>query len=151
MTVKEAVVARFMEILKEGAVYRGFETETFYCSMGPDEKIDHLIVPQLSLAFITVNKYHDIEPWEIIRDDGSQQEITLIDVSDYMDVVKLKENEQLIDSLKEEFDILLGKAVNSLAKAKETHLKVENMYIPNMNFTQVSALAEEIFDELIRK
>ena len=138
----------FMEILREGAVYRGFETEAFYCPVGPDEKIDHLIVPQLSLAFITVNRYHDIEPWEIIRDDDSRQEITLIDVSDYMNVMDLQADSELIESLKDEFDILLGKAIKSLANAKEAHLKVESMYIPNMNFTQVNALADNLFEEL---
>lgn len=138
----------FMEILREGAVYRGFETEVFYCPMGPDEKIDHIIIPQLSLAFITVNDYHDIEPWEIIRDDESHQEITLMDVSDYMDVMTLDANSGLMESLREEFDILLGKAINSLEKARETHMKVESLYIPNMNFTQVSALADKIYEEL---
>ncbi len=138
----------FMEILREGAVYRGFDTEVFYCPMAPDEKIEHLIIPELSLAFITVNAYHDIEPWEVIRDDDSHQEITLIDMSDYMDSVKLEESVELTESLKDEFDILLGKAIKALGLAKETHMKVEAMYVPNMNFTQVSALADEIFEEL---
>jgi len=138
----------FMEILREGAVYRGFDTEVFYCPMAPDEKIEHLIIPQLSLAFITVNDYHDMEPWEVIRDDDSHQEITLIDMSDYMDSVSLEEEAELLESLREEADILLGKAIRALGHAKDTHMKVEALYIPNMNFTQVSALAEELFEEL---
>ena len=149
VSVPEGYVNRsFMEILREGAVYRGFAAEAYYCPMGPDEKIDHLIVPELDLAFVTVNAYHDIEPWDIIRDDDSHQEITLIDISDYMDVMILESNKELIDSLEEEFDILLGKAIKALANAKEAHLHVESMYIPNMNFTQVSALANQIFEEL---
>lgn len=138
----------FMEIIREGAVYRGFDTEVFYCPMGPDEKIDHMIIPQLSIAFITVNDYHDMEPWEVIRDDDSRQELTLIDMSDYMDAVTLEANSELIETLKEEYDILLGKAIRALSCAKDTHMKVESMYVPNMNFTQVSALAEELFEEL---
>ena len=138
----------FMEILREGAVYRGFDVETYYCPVEPDEKIDHLIVPELGLAFVTVNDYHDIEPWEVIRDDDSHQEITLMDISDYMDTVILEKNQELIKSLRSEFDILLGKAVKMLEMARDTHLKVEEMYIPHMNFTEVSALADEIFDEL---
>lgn len=141
----------FMEILKEGAVYRGFETEVYYCPMGPDEKIEHIVIPQLDLAFITVNRYHDIEPWELIKDDDSIQEITLMDVKDYMDVLTLDTNAELIESLLEEFDILLGKAIKALSKAKYAHQLVEEMYIPNMNFTEVSALADRIFEELKEK
>lgn len=138
----------FMEILREGATYRGFDTESFYCPVEPDEKIDHLIVPDLSLAFITVNEYHDIEPWEVIRDDDSQQDITLMDISDYMDTVALETNAELIKTLRAEFDILLGKGINVLARARDTHMKVEALYVPAMNFTEVNSLAEEIFGEL---
>lgn len=159
----------FMEILKEGAIYRGFDIETFYCSMGPEEKIEHLIVPQLSLAFVTVNIYHDIEPWELFpeeNDDDSDErkgsaagsrsndskteskEITLIDINDYMCTHAIEENGPLIDALKEEYEILLGRTIKALGNARDAHMKVESLYIPNMNFTRISALAEEVYEEL---
>lgn len=142
----------FMEILKEGAVYRGFDTEVFYCPMGPDEKIDHIIIPQLGLAFVTVNEYHDIEPWELFEEDDThnfdEKEITLIDINDYMKQRILEENEVLMTALKEEFEILLGRTIKALGCAKDAHMKVEEMYIPNMNFTRISALAEQVYQEL---
>ena len=138
----------FMEILREGAVYRGFDVESFYCPMEPDEKTDHLLIPDLGLAFITVNDYHDLEPWEIIRDDESQQEITLMDMSDYMDPMVIAANEELIKNLRTEFDILLNKGISALGSARQTHGKIESLYIPNMNFTEVNALADEIFEQL---
>ena len=149
-----------MEILKEGAVYRGFDTEVFYCPMGPDEKIDHLIIPQLSLAFVTANEYHDIEPWELFDEedwsdlqadmhtDITEKEITLIDINDYMKLHVLEENELLTAALREEYDILLGRTIKALGQARDAHMKVENMYIPNMNFTGLSALAREFYEEL---
>lgn len=143
----------FMEILKEGAIYRGFDTEVFYCPMGPEEKIDHIIVPQLGLAFVTANEYHDIEPWELFEEDGTdriaEKEITLIDINDYMKQHILEENYLLMSALKEEFEILLGRTVKALESAKDAHLKVESMYIPNMNFTRISALTEELYNELV--
>ena len=150
----------FMEILKEGAVYRGFDTEVFYCPMGPDEKIDHLIIPQLSLAFVTANEYHDIEPWELFDEDDwsdlqadmhtdiTEKEITLIDINDYMKQHVLEENQLLTSALREEYDILLGRTIKALGQARDAHMKVENMYIPNMNFTGISALARELYEEL---
>ena len=142
----------FMEVLKEGAVYRGFDTEVFYCPMGPDEKIDHIIVPQLSLAFITVNEYHDLEPWELFDEEEDseerEKELTLIDISDYMKQHVLEENTLPMAELKEEYEILLGRAIKALECARKAHMKVESMYIPNMNFTRISALSDEVFEEL---
>lgn len=133
----------FMEIISEGAIYRGFNIETYYCAMSPDEKIEHIIIPELKTAFITVNKYHDVEPWEILNLEDANQEITLIDMSDYMDVVELEANTDLLLSLNEEYDILMEKTIKYLAKAKDTHHIVENLYIPNMNFTGIGKLLEE--------
>lgn len=151
-----------MTILKEGAIYRGFDVESFYCSICPEEKIDHLIIPELKIAFTTVNEYHDIEPWEIFSEEkigeGSDAEmvlllpeIYLIDLGDYMDAVSVGKNSELIESLEEEFDILLGKGIKCLENAKTRHMMVENMYIPNMNFTEVSKTAENIIRELMEK
>ena len=137
-----------MEIVSEGAVYRGFDIETYYCSMSPDEKIEHIVIPELKTAFISVNRYHDIEPWEIVNVEGKPQEISFIDINDYMDAMVLQNNEELIENLNDEYDILLNKTVRYLAKAKQAHMTVENMYIPNMNFTQSGALAEELIKEV---
>ena len=138
----------FMEILAEGAVYRGLDVETYYCTMCPEEKIEHVIIPQLKLAFVTINEYHDLEPWEIVGPEGDAPEILFLDIHDFMDTMILEKNSDLLESLHVEFEILLNKTVKSLGKAKNTHLKVEEMYIPNMNFTQISKLTEEIIREL---
>lgn len=147
-----------MTIIKEGAIYRGFDVESFYCSVCPEEKIDHLIIPELKIAFTTVNEYHDIEPWEIFTEEESSgetvfllPEIYLIDMGDYMDAVSIEKNAPLIESLGEEFDILLEKAIKCLENAKTRHLMVEDMYIPNMNFTEVGKTAENIIRELMEK
>lgn len=141
----------FMTILREGAIYRGFDTEAYYCSLGPDEKIDHLLIPQLKLAFVTVNEYHDIEPWEICDEDGRVQEITLLDISDYMDCVEIAQNGELLECLQDELNALLNRAVECLKKAKELHLQVESMYVPNMNFTGINRLLEETILELTQE
>lgn len=147
-----------MTIIKEGAIYRGFDAETFYCSICPEEKIDHIIIPELQIAFTTVNEYHDVEPWELFSEEESEDEkvitipeIYLIDLGDYMDAIGIERNAELIESLKEEFDILLGKAIKCLENAKDRHMLVENLYIPNMNFTEVGKTAENIIRELMEK
>lgn len=138
----------FMEIIAEGAIYRGLDVETFYCPMAPEEKIEHIIIPKLNTAFITLNDYHDIEPWEISDLWEKDREIILIDMNDYMNNITLAQNAELLHSLKEEYDILLNRTFNNLAKAKNTHLLVEKMYVPNMNFTEISKLIENLTNEV---
>lgn len=138
----------FMEIIAEGAKYRGLDVEAFYCPMCPEEKIEHLLIPNLGLAFITVNDYHDVEPWDLAEFTETEQEIILLDMSDYMKPYILQNNGKLVESLLDEYEFLLGKAFKCLEKAKENHLKVEQMYIPNMNFTRISNLVEETVKEL---
>lgn len=141
----------FMDVLAEGAIYRGLDLECYYCAMDPEEKIEHILVPELKLAFVTVNEYHDMEPWEIVREDGGGQEIVLIDINDFMNPAVMNREEDLLKELHTEYDILLGKTVQCLSKAKAHHMQVEEMYIPNMNFTRISKLAEEVIEELKTK
>ena len=140
----------FMSVLREGAIYRGLDIESFYCPMCPEEKIDHLLIPQLKTAFITVNAYHDIEPWEIFEEERKDQEIIRLDVSDYMNSMVISRNTEFVESLLEEFDILLDKAIACLEKAKDAHMQVERMYVPNMNFTEINQLMERTVEELMQ-
>lgn len=144
----------FMNIIKEGAIYRGFDVESFYCPMCPEEKLEHIIIPDLKVGFLTTNEYHDIEPWEINfegfeenDENCCEHEIILLDISDYMDGLTIVENKGLIETLEEEFDILLNKAIQGLSNAREAHMRVEAMYIPNMNFTRINAKFDEILEE----
>lgn len=141
----------FMSVLREGAIYRGLDIESFYCPMCPDEKIDHLVIPQLKMAFVTVNEYHDIEPWEILDEENREQEIILLDVSDYMNSLVIAQSTEFVASLLEEFDILLDKAAAALEKAKNAHMQVESMYVPNMNFTEINQLLERTIEELMQQ
>ena len=138
----------FMEIVTEGAIYRGLDVEVYYCPMCPEEKIEHIVIPELKTAFVTMNRYHDIQPWEIPAPDESGQEIILIDMEDYMNILNIGKNSELIQSLNEEYDILLNKSVKHLSLARDAHLMVEKMYIPNMNFTQLSDMRDKLQSEL---
>jgi hypothetical protein len=101
-----------------------------------------------------VNNYHDIEPWEIASDneddlDERKQEIILIDAGDYMDTVEIERNGDIIGTLEEEYEILLNKGINQLSKARDKHMLVEKMYMPNMNFMDLSKLIADLTEELM--
>ena len=69
-------------------------------------------------------------------------------MNDLMSSSEIEKNRDLIASLREEYDILLNKTFTDLEKAKSTHMLVENMYIPNMNFTEVANLIQNTIAEI---
>ena len=138
----------FMHILMEGAVYRGFDVEVFYCPMDPEFSIEHIIVPALSLAFITTNKWHDLEPWEISGEEGELKEITLIDIADFQSIYFEEQNRGILTQSSKLYAELIDEAVRGLSRAKEYHDMVERMYIRNMDFSKVDELIKKTINSL---
>lgn len=138
----------FMQILMEGAVYRGFDVEVFYCPMDPEFSIEHIIVPALSLAFITTNKWHDLEPWEVSGEEGELKEITLIDIADFQSIYFEEQNRGILTQSSKLYAELIDEAVRGLSRAKEYHDMVERMYIRNMDFSKVDELIKNTINSL---
>ena len=140
----------FMHVLLEGAIYRGFDAECYYCPMDPEEKIEHLIIPELSLAFLTTNKWHDLEPWDITCEDGKIKDIILIDISDYQSIYFAERQKDLLHQLSKSYAEMMQLALSAFGKAKEAHDLVEKFYIKNMDFSRVDALVEQTVKEILR-
>lgn len=139
----------FMNIVADGAVYRGFDVEAFYCPMDPRRKIEHLLVPELGLAFVTTNKWHDLEPWEICSDTENGCEITLMDIHDYQSAYFVEQNAPVLSKLSKLYQQMIEESISALSHAKENHDVVEKMYIRNMNFDKIDELVEKTVGALL--
>ncbi len=143
----------FMNVLMDGAVYRGFLVEAYYCPMDPVRKIEHLIIPELSLAFVTTNQWHDMEPWEVAGEEGEtgkEKEIILVDISDYQSLRFKERNKSILNKMSEHYKMMIEQGIYGLSRAKENHDVVEKMYIRNMDFEKIDALAEDTVKELLQ-
>lgn len=49
-----------LELLREDALKKGHHIISCPCCTAPDEKLDHLILPELGLAFVTENSWHPL-------------------------------------------------------------------------------------------
>lgn len=133
---------KVLELLLESALFRGFDCEVYYCPMKPRTKIEHLLIPKLSIAVVTSNCYHRVLSGNC---GGAVVEIDLEalsteDVSSFQtDVVK--------DSI-EKMNGLIQRAVNCLAIAKKEHDTLENYYIPNMDFNSIEDLRKQIENQI---
>ncbi len=50
-----------LDIIRTEAIARGYDIITCPCALFPDEKIEHIIVPSIGLAFVTSNAWHEMQ------------------------------------------------------------------------------------------
>jgi hypothetical protein len=117
---------KLLEKVKNAALERGFNIEAFYCALRP-EKLEHLVIPGLETSLTTVNGYHDADVCINMELDFTY----MADEKLLMDYKSDLEYNQV------EFDELLGKAIETISKAKKMHDLMEKYYIPNMDFEAV--------------
>ncbi|HZK01932.1 MAG TPA: hypothetical protein VFC96_03615 [Anaerovoracaceae bacterium] len=127
--------------LLENIVRRGFNAEAFYCSMKPDSKIEHIVVPALSFALVSSNKYHEFVP------QPGDREIVNIEFNSKTDDddLQIKGGEQ---EILKDMETLINRAIYWLGEAKSAHGKLEEIYIPNMDFERIELLREKIENEI---
>ncbi len=55
-----AVSRLLLELIRAEALARGYHIITCPCAMHPEDKIDHILIPELKLAFLTDNRWHPV-------------------------------------------------------------------------------------------
>ena len=118
------------------------DVEAFYCPMKPSTKLEHLLIPQMKIAFLSLNPYHDLEPWE------REEEIHLIDMNDIINWSKLEELKPMLADSGRRMSELLKEAIKCIVRAKKEHDHLESYYIPNMDFKKIDALRDEIIGKI---
>ncbi len=127
----------FMRILSENIVHRGYCAEQFYCPMDPADKIEHILVPELEIGFLTSNDYHESDCC------GCDAEIINIDMREFIDWNYLEKYTDVITFYKKESKRMLDTAIDYLNNAKREHDVLEGYYVPNMNFQKIGNLIDE--------
>lgn len=129
---------RMLELFMESAVFRGFLAEGYYCPMKPSSKLEHLLIPELSLAFVTSNQYHSITL------PVKEAEVVTIDLERILNADLIQSKAGILDSSSRKMEELIDMAVACLASAKREHDELEKYYIPNMDFMGIDQLRQEL-------
>lgn len=122
-----------LSVIRDAALLRGYKIITIKNNLLPSEVIDHIIIPELSLAFCSENKYNCIDG-EKIRRIRSRR---------FMNSDILKENKGKINFYKRLYSELLQGCVSALSKAKTVHDSLEAYYIKAMDFEALSLFTEK--------
>ena len=106
--------------------------------MAPD-RLEHLILPQLSLAFVTTGNgtAYPRHPYRRLRMDAM------------VDRELLRRNKARLSFSRKVSAALVEEAVSSLAQAKAMHDDLERIYNPYVDFSRVRTTAEWAVRELL--
>jgi hypothetical protein len=130
----------FLKAAAEEAARRGLDTEEYYCPMEPGTKLEHLLIPALSLAFTVPNAYHDAT---------HDIDCRTIDFDTYLDRAAASREYEALQTASAHLGALLREAVAALHNAKQMHDRMETYYIPHMDFKAITALREEVLERIL--
>lgn len=124
-----------LKALGSEAQKSGYFVEYFHDPFIP-ERIEHILIPELSTGIFTSNEISNLEL------DGTTYNMTDLCSSSLLANIS---DELLFD--KNEFDVLVTKALSCITNAKALHDKLETYYIGCMNFDIVN----QYYDEIVKK
>lgn len=123
-----SVSKTIMDGIHSLAIKKGQDIITCYCPMSPFEKIEHIFIPELKMAFVTSNAFHPIEI------EGATVVTTSRFYDDYAKTLpknKMKLYIKVANGLIEE-------ASSSVAQAKAIHDEIEAYYINAVDFDMIN-------------
>ncbi|MBQ4544132.1 MAG: hypothetical protein II996_00995 [Oscillospiraceae bacterium] len=104
------------------------------------ERIEHLIIPELALAFITSTKENPF----------TASYYRKIRLDNMIDKEVIQKNKQRITLLRKTRNSLIDDACDILREAKLTHDRLEDIYNPYIDFDMLYKYADELADEILQ-
>ncbi|MBR5941830.1 MAG: hypothetical protein IKZ81_00615 [Clostridia bacterium] len=127
-----------LEELRTAAVMRRQSVIACLCPLYEEEAIEHLILPDLKLAFVTSNEYHAFpdEPYKRIN------------MQRFYDGEAVRARRNRIRFNKKTAAALIDKSCETLAGIKRMHDKLEGYYTRSMDFAKLEGLTRSVIDRL---
>ena len=126
--------------LSIAAEERGMDCEAFYCALDP-YKLEHLVIPDLDVAVTTAVEPHRVDLTKATA-IMNMDECLNPELPEKQGAVS-KENQVL-------FEILMKNAVSTITEAKSVHDKMEEYYIPHMNFAVIGELRHRTVARILK-
>ena len=114
--------------------------DVFYCPMNT-EKIEHIIIKELDIGFVTSIKPHILSK--------TKENDEFLDMNSFLEISKLRHVEEEINQDYSLAWSLFDKAVETLVEVKKTRDDLEGIYSSNMNFEVTSKVAEKLLDKIL--
>lgn len=128
-----------MKYIRAAAISRGYNIIALKNPLLPDELTDHILIPELSLAFLRESEYMNFDT--AVRRIHARRFINNSAIKKY--------RSRMLFGDKISRRLLLG-ACATLKKAKDAHDALEKHYIEAMDFEAISRFAIEKAEEIIK-
>ncbi len=132
-----AVSSIILSVIRDMALAAGYEIITVKNALLPEDITDHILIPELSLAFTTEN--------ELLPNNSKSRRIH---AARFADQAQLKKNSRRLKFNSRLFDGLLSSAAAHLKSAKQTHDKMEKFYTEIMDFEALRNYTDKITDRI---
>lgn len=130
----------FLSALRSRALENGYSPITCFCPLAPHSRIDHLLLPELGMAFLTENRFHDLS--------GLQPQQRIHAKRFWEDDIIRRHKKRISFSNKAAAQ-MIGQAVGILSENKELHDRLEELYLPAMDFSLMDAVLEEVVAQIV--
>ena len=134
-----AAASEIMKYLRGAAKQKGYSIITLKNPFLPSELIDHILIPELSLAFVTEN--------EFIKFDTGARRVHARRFTDKNAAKKYRG--RILFNRRVSRELLLGAAA-AVKSAKAAHDELEKFYIDAMDFNALSRFAMKTASKIIK-
>jgi hypothetical protein len=128
--------------IRDAALNAGHDVISCPCPMNPAAKLDHLLIPDLGIAFLTINDY---------LPSGSYEPYRRIHLDAYIGKDILTGSQKRIKFLEKTYTSLINDATEKLNEAKEICDVLESLYAPVMDVDGIAEYADNIGSELMKR
>ena len=133
-----AVSRLLLELIRAEALARGHHIITCPCAMHPEDKIDHILIPSLRLAFLTDNSWHPVQ----------LPGVQAVRCTRFLDRENLARCRARLRFNERAANELLEQAVALMAQAKSCHDELETYYRAAVDFEAVNAEVQKCAEML---
>ena len=112
----------------------------------PHTKIDHLILPELGLAFLTENRFHDLSG---LIDQPTLISQRHIHAKRFLDLDSLRRHKKRLSFNQKAAAQMIAQAVYLLSENKELHDQLEQIYLSAMDFSMMDDVLESVVAQMI--
>lgn len=128
-----------LEKVSKAAVERGLHVELYHCPLNP-EKVEHVLIPGLSLALTKSIEPHTFTP----RSDD-----TIVDMNQCLDMEVVEKHYASLARASEAFSSLFNTAIHYIQQAKAHHDVLEGFYTPHVDFEGINRLRRQIVERIL--
>ena len=132
-----SVAPIIMETVRSFAKICGYEIISIKNSFMPSAIFDHILIPELSLAFLTENSFLKFE-----------SDTRRIHARRFIDMAAMSKHREKRRFNKRLFSELIDEAIFVLKKAKSSHDVLEEYYINSMDFDKLNVMLKDVEREI---